>query len=81
MLFEDDRRGNSRFKTVRGARADDAAKAAERFTAPLSVVRKRVQPALHRLRRPEARNQTPLALREGKRRRIRRLRTWERELL
>ena len=60
MLLEDSRREQCRLEAVRGARGYDATKAAQRLTLTLVVVRKRIQPPLHRKRRLQAGDDPPL---------------------
>src|SRR5262249_62241660 len=61
VLFEDDGREERRFETVRAARADDAAEAAQcRAAVRLLVVGEAIEVALDEPRRPKPRDQPPL---------------------
>ncbi len=81
MLLEDDRGRERGLEAVSLARADDTAKAPQRFPTLLSVVRERIQPALYSARRFETANETTLGCGERQRRRSRTVSAWERQPL
>ena len=67
MLFEGDRREQRRLEAVGAAVADDAAEAAQRrASAGLVVVGEPVEIPLDHQRRPQPREQAPLAAEEGR---------------
>ena len=78
MLLEDDSGEESGLEAMRGARTDNATKAAQRFAADLGVVGQRVEPCLNGIRRPQACHETTLLRRERKCRRNDRVSAWER---